>query len=109
MITLLNKLIHFFFNDTATTEIYNLSLHEALPISRSCRSLVRPFTLWKAQSLVEAQPRPEDRKSTRLKSSHVSISYAVFCFKKKKYIESNDELPRQKNQNIKKTISKHKQ
>src|SRR6185312_17066843 len=69
----------FFFNDTATTEIYTLSLHDALPISR-CRQdlLVRPG--------VETDEREEglDRKSTRLNSSHDQISYAVFCLKKKK-------------------------
>src|SRR3712207_9010969 len=86
----------FFFNDTATTEIYTLSLHDALPISpggaddggvpRGARVRVR------------AQPRGGggdradggdglclvDRKSTRLNSSHANISYAVFCLKKKK-------------------------
>src|SRR6266480_7080523 len=74
----------FFFNDTATTEIYTLSLHDALPISivrdrrRSCRGT--------AGSARRAQQRPandRDRKSTRLNSSHMSISYAVFCLKKK--------------------------
>src|SRR6266513_5358397 len=68
----------FFFNDTATTEIYTLSLHDALPIQRPV-SLPRPRTC----SLRRARPWP-DRKSTRLNSSHVSISYAVFCLKKKK-------------------------
>src|SRR3712207_8605585 len=86
----------FFFNDTATTEIYTLSLHDALPISRLPRQDVRVF----------APARPEvadglqgegaerhrhgaawggglDRKSTRLNSSHANISYAVFCLKKK--------------------------
>src|SRR6266581_8053587 len=67
----------FFFNDTATTEIYTLSLHDALPI-RPSRSRTGP-------SCPEARGwwRP-DRKSTRLNSSHPSISYAVFCLKKKK-------------------------
>src|SRR5256886_9299596 len=70
----------FFFNDTATTEIYTLSLHDALPISprsgpdRCC-----------APSRAATRPRGrKDRKSTRLNSSHSQISYAVFCLKKKK-------------------------
>src|SRR5438128_9616257 len=68
----------FFFNDTATTEIYTLSLHDALPISR-------PKTR-KCDMGCPVLPcsRPRDRKSTRLNSSHGSISYAVFCLKKKK-------------------------
>src|SRR5580693_7088464 len=70
----------FFFNDTATTEIYTLSLHDALPILRSLfrrhrGRRVPPFSFLHACS---------DRKSTRLNSSHSSISYAVFCLKKKK-------------------------
>src|SRR2546422_4990659 len=73
----------FFFNDTATTEIYTLSLHDALPIwaiSPGCgvRTRVRP----PARKLL-MQPA-KDRKSTRLNSSHGYISYAVFCLKKKK-------------------------
>src|SRR3982751_6962639 len=68
----------FFFNDTATTEIYTLSLHDALPIS-SGRSLE---SRWWSSRWPE---RPTgDRKSTRLNSSHDQISYAVFCLKKKK-------------------------
>src|SRR2546427_8730098 len=70
----------FFFNDTATTEIYTLSLHDALPISR-CRSGT-------ARRRRGDQRRDRfqrrDRKSTRLNSSHSQISYAVFCLKKKK-------------------------
>src|SRR6476620_12095451 len=72
-------LFFFFFNDTATTEIYTLSLHDALPIFRPARG---PPTRrgWSC-------PRQaEDRKSTRLNSSHANISYAVFCLKKKKKI-----------------------
>src|SRR2546427_8981444 len=81
--------IFFFFNDTATTEIYTLSLHDALPIS-----------IWSAAGALVAKiglnllliPRlglngaavATDRKSTRLNSSHSQISYAVFCLKKKK-------------------------
>src|SRR5207253_10118738 len=72
----------FFFTATATTEIYTLSLHDALPI----------FTQMPLDVPREAigrliTPRPvllQDRKSTRLNSSHVAISYAVFCLKKKK-------------------------
>src|SRR5882757_10633317 len=67
----------FFFNDTATTEIYTLSLHDALPIS-SGRSRSLP-SLW---CWYPSEPR-RDRKSTRLNSSHANISYAVFCLKKK--------------------------
>src|SRR5690554_7669985 len=68
----------FFFNDTATTEIYTLSLHDALPISAapsSCCIWSRAF---------HCSSSEKDRKSTRLNSSHVRISYAVFCLKKKK-------------------------
>src|SRR5438874_8917984 len=72
----------FFFNDTATTEIYTLSLHDALPI----------YAVWSAQGKgcapgavgVCVGGAGRDRKSTRLNSSHVEISYAVFCLKKKK-------------------------
>src|SRR2546427_4178981 len=74
----------FFFNDTATTEIYTLSLHDALPISRP-RDRARPQA---ARHPALPAPRPGghggDRKSTRLNSSHSQISYAVFCLKKKK-------------------------
>src|ERR1035441_10958636 len=70
----------FFFNDTATTEIYTLSLHDALPISmpRTQCSLPPDRLGWQAV-------RSPDRKSTRLNSSHLGISYAVFCLKKKNY------------------------
>src|SRR3989442_9671485 len=86
----------FFFNDTATTEIYTLSLHDALPISvleqllehrrgpldhlaggdLAHQEIGQDADRWHAKSI--------DRKSTRLNSSHVRISYAVFCLKKKK-------------------------
>src|SRR6267154_4584131 len=85
----------FFFNDTATTEIYTLSLHDALPISRTaprwpeCAASSRPYSV------------SRDRKSTRLNSSHPSISYAVFCLKKKK--NKNRTI-----QNQKKKKKKHK-
>src|SRR5260221_5907863 len=78
--------LFFFFNDTATTEIYTLSLHDALPISdespapAELRHFVRnPFAERVADKVAQL-----DRKSTRLNSSHTVISYAVFCLKKKK-------------------------
>src|SRR5256885_13189675 len=95
------RFVLFFFNDTATTEIYTLSLHDALPIyrpvalepndqprprgtrlsrrsirqSRKARFFVPAAVAWRFAA---------DRKSTRLNSSHLVISYAVFCLKKKK-------------------------
>src|SRR3712207_7225950 len=103
----------FFFNDTATTEIYTLSLHDALPISGEdiTHGLPRVVELFEARtpkgkavlartsgvvrlvddevkgrivSIVGDDGNEEDRKSTRLNSSHANISYAVFCLKKKK-------------------------
>src|SRR2546422_7733424 len=89
----------FFFNDTATTEIYTLSLHDALPIShlrvhspagaRALRSagldpgVFLPAAGQRILARRGTEQRP-DRKSTRLNSSHGYISYAVFCLKKKK-------------------------
>src|SRR5438874_8078561 len=70
----------FFFNDTATTEIYTLSLHDALPISRAWRR-AGSFCRSTTSSWSRCTARSED---TRLNSSHVEISYAVFCLKKKK-------------------------
>src|SRR3712207_7188159 len=91
----------FFFNDTATTEIYTLSLHDALPIYRdggvAVLTLRAPdrrnaLTVPMAEAMVEACEEIDadrslgavvvDRKSTRLNSSHANISYAVFCLKK---------------------------
>src|SRR2546429_8658824 len=77
----------FFFNDTATTEIYTLSLHDALPIYLGQRPGQREAGLPRGQRLTcldQLAERREDRKSTRLNSSHGYISYAVFCLKKKK-------------------------
>src|SRR5256885_12899316 len=74
----------FFFNDTATTEIYTLSLHDALPILQ----LSVPASAHNSSGHiclgVEFLCDTVDRKSTRLNSSHLVISYAVFCLKKKK-------------------------
>src|SRR3712207_7030991 len=99
----------FFFNDTATTEIYTLSLHDALPISSPRQRIDRLSRAQRAGSPdqfrresagdARGRARPchdaathldrsrrvgQDRKSTRLNSSHANISYAVFCLKKKK-------------------------
>src|SRR5256885_3437678 len=80
----------FFFNDTATTEIYTLSLHDALPISvtlalQILHSISVPWGPARRPARQSNAPAAaEDRKSTRLNSSHLVISYAVFCLKKKK-------------------------
>src|SRR5947207_14280000 len=78
--------LFFFFNATATTEIYTLSLHDALPICKGPQRFLES-----AQRRIHPPRRPRhrrreraDRKSTRLNSSHTVISYAVFCLKKKK-------------------------
>src|SRR3712207_8083209 len=95
-----SALVLFFFNDTAPTEIYTLSLHDALPICSIVRISIRPSSrrtsacgsctsaaggvhaggAWVAQKWAI---NIADRKSTRLNSSHANISYAVFCLKKK--------------------------
>src|SRR5260221_7721846 len=72
----------FFFNDTATTEIYTLSLHDALPISPGWQGHAMTLDTALSQS-PDLKRAYEDRKSTRLNSSHTVISYAVFCLKKK--------------------------
>src|SRR3712207_8730605 len=89
----------FLFNDTATTEIYTLSLHGALPISSKSMTTGSAARAGSARtvSTVASTKRnrgrrrmvkpPRDRKSTRLNSSHANISYAVFCLKKKKTTE----------------------
>src|SRR5438132_7107900 len=90
---LMSTSLFFFFNDTATTEIYTLSLHDALPIyvrGTGGIQVVDPREVGarhpaEQPRVVEPQgARAEDRKSTRLNSSHTVISYAVFCLKKKK-------------------------
>src|SRR3712207_7694699 len=90
----------FFFNDTATTEIYTLSLHDALPIYRELdgMELVISRTGYSGELGYELYLKNasrdglklwdlvlQDRKSTRLNSSHANISYAVFCLKKKQF------------------------
>src|SRR5258707_11847180 len=84
----------FFFNDTATTEIYTLSLHDALPIyhlaSRSRYGAA--YSAARRKKSARWASSRGDRKSTRLNSSHANISYAVFCLKKKKD-KTNHRLP----------------
>src|SRR2546430_16372785 len=85
----------FFFNDTATTEIYTLSLHDALPIYPLWKAGLfhQPDHLDRTEGSIARRLRhnsiPGDRKSTRLNSSHSQISYAVFCLKKKKRTASH--------------------
>src|SRR5436305_14636144 len=76
----------FFSTDTATTDIYTLSLHDALPIWRQKQphARYRSPVLHGRRTRDRRHARKQDRKSTRLNSSHVRISYAVFCLKKKK-------------------------
>src|SRR5437868_10553553 len=91
----------FFFNDTATAHIYTLSLHDALPISprRSPAPVLPPCPVAPSRRPHTTHERRdattgwEDRKSTRLNSSHVSISYAVFCLKKKKTVHQRHRAP----------------
>src|SRR3712207_9219066 len=102
-----NYICFFFFNDTATTEIYTLSLHDALPIcARALRAPgPRDGRAAPATGDRDADRRRDrrrappgrrvggparDRKSTRLNSSHANISYAVFCLKKKKIITNKN-------------------
>src|SRR5258708_14289862 len=98
-----SSLFFFFFNDTATTEIYTLSLHDALPIwaifsgvsPPPCSWLVVTTTSPRCQSMPRMAWHMPDRKSTRLNSSHQIISYAVFCLKKKKHtseLQSQQEI-----------------
>src|SRR2546422_5114029 len=111
MVLTLVFFLFFFFNDTATTEIYTLSLHDALPILRVEKTLRARQRLVRRRSQPDREagrPRREeeralirsavqmhfrrhkgDRKSTRLNSSHGYISYAVFCLKKKKKPKNN--------------------
>src|SRR2546430_9993595 len=95
-------MIFFFFNDTATTEIYTLSLHDALPIfghdtsdtpsicDSAAKSSVKEKLIAGVPDIegtarkIKTSAATRDRKSTRLNSSHSQISYAVFCLKKKK-------------------------
>src|SRR5689334_25371952 len=93
----------FFFNDTAPTEIYTLSLHDALPISVDSRAGHTSAINAMPNMLIPVNPvfdSPRDRKSTRLNSSHSSISYAVFCLKKKKKKKNEIKNKKKKKNNI---------
>src|SRR2546430_5258424 len=97
----LSCLLFFFFNDTATTEIYTLSLHDALPIcagnvSRNAQPSLNERMIMLTNGSVMSNHlcrQHLDRKSTRLNSSHSQISYAVFCLKKKKKQAQKSHLP----------------
>src|SRR5262245_63376796 len=88
----------FFFHDTATTEIYTLSLHDALPISSSGRRCPASSGCWSSRPRSRAcrARSAGDRKSTRLNSSHLGISYAVFCLKKKNKNKQKQHINYQK-------------
>src|SRR5947209_16118852 len=83
----------FFFNDTATTEIYTLSLHDALPILLD--HVDGDGEPDRVRTADDRRVDPQDRKSTRLNSSHANISYAVFCLKKKKNTTSKSSYYQQ--------------
>src|SRR5690606_41379907 len=104
--TITHKLF-FLFTHTAPTQIYPLSLHDALPISRSFGQVRKAAPAPPAEKQLKARFSfscgfpvfKKDRKSTRLNSSHVKISYAVFCLKKKKKIKKeNKQITRQTRQ-----------
>src|SRR5207249_11248538 len=88
LIITLEIIVFFFFSHPATTEIYTLSLHDALPILLCLPHAAGPDRNCQGGSF------DRDRKSTRLNSSHVSISYAVFCLKKKPQLAAgSDKMP----------------
>src|SRR6266536_3539085 len=80
--------LFFFFNDTATTEIYTLSLHDALPIFARSPLPREALTIAMIPARIGSGRAGQDRKSTRLNSSHEWISYAVFCSQKTKSFSS---------------------
>src|SRR5207247_3843524 len=107
-------LFFFFFNDPATTEIYTLSLHDALPISKVGK--VEPALWRRRRSHSPTVPRclrtarygRIDRKSTRLNSSHEWISYAVFCLKKKKKKKTKQNTMHNYKQNVQEVTAEHR-
>src|SRR6266576_4104020 len=88
------SLLFFFFNDTATTEIYTLSLHDALPICFACDPAAGSQPWQGAVAALEQVAGETDRKSTRLNSSHVETSYADFSLKKTKVALRRHDLCR---------------
>src|SRR6266436_7532186 len=91
----------FFFNDTATTEIYTLSLHDALPTCPSGTRRIRAWPVtWRSSRSARSAVSWSDRKSTRLNSSHGYISYAVFCLKKKKKQKLNNKKQKKSKKKI---------
>src|SRR5438270_13186422 len=86
----LDRLLFFFFNAPPTPEIYTLSLHDALPIPALNGRLDGMAVRVPTPNVSLADLTAEDRKSTRLNSSHSQISYAVFCLKKKKNKHNKD-------------------
>src|SRR5215468_12127754 len=95
--TIMTDIFFFFFNDTATTEIYTLSLHDALPIFGHFH-ILSPLGKGGMGEVYLA----EDRKSTRLNSSLITISYAVFCLKKKKKNKTHINTKKKKKKKKKK-------
>src|SRR3712207_7246394 len=99
---------YFFFNDTATTEIYTLSLHDALPIcprqgaqgERAGPDRRSDHRAVRGRALTRRTHRRRDRKSTRLNSSHANISYAVFCLKKKTISHLERKSKQQKSSHV---------
>src|SRR3712207_7574062 len=108
MMNVVQRFVFFFFNDTATTEIYTLSLHDALPIfalHHFVAQVIITQHYWVSNkpalcvvhvqfviALINNYVIRTDRKSTRLNSSHANISYAVFCLKKKKNKNTSHKL-----------------
>src|SRR5215467_15841224 len=90
------RFLFFFFNDTATTEIYTLSLHDALPIWLLDQPPYRGQGGRRGRRCEAHAVHEPDRKSTRLNSSHLVISYAVFCLKKKKIEREKTSLTKKK-------------
>src|SRR5207249_6490275 len=107
----LSFLCFFFFTAPSTSEIYTLSLHDALPISGCSQEDGRGGSRAKrgAQTTRARARRGDgqaDRKSTRLNSSHVSISYAVFCLKKKKK-KNQTTIQQKQTTNIESQVTTH--
>src|SRR5471030_3356091 len=107
MMSVLFAVSFFFFNDTATTEIYTLSLHD---LFRSLAVALLADRMAGGDAVKHAWPRDErDRKSTRLNSSHLGISYAVFCLTQKNNNKTVNHLTEKKKKIKLKNENKDKQ